>query len=93
MFFIAFVFGIRLYVWNTNPIFLFLMLDSSLSAASSTFIPSKKYSPDVGLSKTPIIFINVDFPEPDGPTMDTNSPSSTFKDIPCKISNSFGWPI
>ncbi len=30
--------------------------------------------PEVGLSKAPIIFNNVDFPLPEGPTIDTNSP-------------------
>ena len=33
-----------------------------------------KYCPSVGRSKSPIMFIRVDLPEPDSPTIDTNSP-------------------
>src|SRR5215831_791694 len=35
--------------------------------------------PEVGLSNAPIIFSSVDFPLPDGPTTDTNSPLFTEK--------------
>ena len=35
--------------------------------------------PEVGLSKAPSIFTKVDFPVPDGPTTDTNSPLFTEK--------------
>jgi len=37
-------------------------------------IPLMNTLPEVGLSKAPIIFNNVDFPLPEGPTIDTNSP-------------------
>ena len=45
-----------------------------------TSIPSKKYVPDVGLSKHPRTFINVDFPEPDAPMIATNSPCFTLNE-------------
>ena len=38
-----------------------------------------KTLPIVGLSKAPIIFNKVDFPLPDGPTIDTNSAFFTVK--------------
>src|SRR5215467_7639999 len=41
--------------------------------------PSKNTFPEVGLSKAPIIFNRVDFPLPEGPTTDTNSPLFTEK--------------
>ena len=37
--------------------------------------PSKRYSPQEGLSSAPMMFMAVDLPEPDGPMMATNSPS------------------
>ena len=39
-----------------------------------TGCPLRKYVPDVGVSRQPIIFISVDFPLPEWPTMATNSP-------------------
>ena len=38
--------------------------------------------PVVGRSRVPIRCSSVDFPEPDGPTMQTNSPSFTAKLTP-----------
>ena len=38
--------------------------------------------PDVGESKQPIICINVDFPLPDGPIIEMNSPESISNDTP-----------
>jgi hypothetical protein len=40
----------------------------------------KKYFPEVGLSSKPRMLSKVDLPQPDGPMMATNSPSSTVKD-------------
>src|SRR5215510_6132652 len=37
-------------------------------------MPSKRYCPPVGRSRQPRIFSNVDFPEPDGPVIDSHSP-------------------
>jgi len=38
--------------------------------------------PELGRSSVPIRLSRVDLPEPDGPTMATNSPSSTLRDTP-----------
>ena len=35
-----------------------------------------------GKSRPPIMWRRVDFPEPEGPTMATNSPSATVKSMP-----------
>ena len=50
--------------------------------------PSRKYSPEVGLSKQPIIFISVVLPEPEGPMMATYSPSSTEREMSFKTGTS-----
>ncbi|MOA20302.1 hypothetical protein D3C78_1407390 [compost metagenome] len=42
--------------------------------ASWVEIPLICISPSVGLSRQPMMFINVDFPEPDAPTIATISP-------------------
>ena len=69
------------------------MADNSLSLRLLTSILSKTYVPSVGLSNAPIIFISVLFPDPDAPTIDTNSPCFTLISIPFNIFNSFGVPI
>ena len=52
------------------------LLPSSCSSSSKPEIscPLRKYSPSVGTSSAPMMFIQVDLPEPDCPTMATNSP-------------------
>ena len=45
------------------------------NSVADTGSPAKKYSPLVGRSKQPSVFINVDFPDPECPIMATNSPS------------------
>ena len=47
---------------------------SGLSSRVSISNPSRKYFPAVKLSRAPIMFIKVDFPDPDGPMMATYSP-------------------
>ena len=37
-------------------------------------IPSRTYVPDVGVSRNPRIFMKVDFPEPEDPMIERNSP-------------------
>src|SRR5438309_2323395 len=41
--------------------------------------PPTRTVPSSARSKPATMFIRVDFPQPDGPTMATNSPSSTLK--------------
>ena len=38
-------------------------------------VPAMETTPSLGVSMHPIMFNIVDFPEPEGPTMDTKSPS------------------
>src|ERR1035437_7177962 len=64
------------------------MSASSSSVNFETSCPSKKYVPEVGLSNAPKICIKVDFPEPDGPIIATNSPSAIVKVIPLNAWNS-----
>jgi len=65
--------GRRLKVWKTKPISLLRMRASSSSTRSLTFCEFSQYSPLVGVSRQPTRFINVDFPEPDGPMTATYS--------------------
>src|SRR3989449_4666450 len=49
------------------------MRASSSSDRSLTFWPLSQYSPAVGVSRQPMRFMSVDFPDPEGPMMATNS--------------------
>src|SRR5262245_2208198 len=44
--------------------------------------PSTTTRPVSGRSNPAMMFINVDLPQPEGPTIATNSPSSTLKSMP-----------
>ena len=82
----------RLKFWKTNPIFLFRTSAlPSLSRFEISF-PSSQYSPDVGRSRHPSIFIRVLLPEPDTPVSASISPFSTLSEIPFKT-GSFISPI
>jgi len=72
--------GSRLKLWNTKPILRFRRLDSFASDIADTSSPSSQYSPRVGRSSAPRMFISVDFPEPDVPMIAQDSPSTTCKD-------------
>src|ERR1700737_74588 len=50
------------------------MYASSSSSRSLTSRPASQYLPELGESRHPIRFINVDLPEPDGPMIATYSP-------------------
>ena len=58
-----------------KPIDLFLIFDKSSFDFDFTFLPPRKYFPEVGLSRHAIIFKRVVFPEPEGPTIEMKSPS------------------
>ena len=47
---------------------------SSASESVQTSVPSSRSLPSVGLVKAPSMAIRVDLPEPDRPTIETNSP-------------------
>ena len=55
--------------------------ESLLSLLWEISLPSRMYSPEVGLSRQPMIFIRVVLPEPEGPIMATYSPSSTEREM------------
>ena len=61
----------RLYSWNTSAI---------VSGGPSTRRPSSVTSPAVGSSRPAMHFSSVVLPQPDGPTMHTNSPAATSND-------------
>jgi len=66
--------------WKINPNFLFLNEEILLSFNVVVLIPSMKIWPFVGLSNNPIMLSNVDFPEPELPTIKTISPCSIEND-------------
>ena len=47
-------------------------------------LPSTLTEPEVGRSKPPSMWRRVDLPEPEVPTMATNSPASTLRSTPSK---------
>jgi hypothetical protein len=59
-----------------EPNFLAPQTSESSSESPATVFP---ISPDVGRSSPPIKLSKVDFPEPDGPTMETISPRSMWR--------------
>lgn len=67
-----------------NPNFLFLNEEMLLSFNVVVSTPSMKIFPFVGLSSKPIMFSNVDLPEPELPTTKTNSPCSIEKETSSK---------
>jgi hypothetical protein len=69
-------------LWNTNPIFALRTSARSFASRLDTSTPSKTYRPEVGRSRQPRRFISVDFPDPDGPMIATNSPFAIDSDTP-----------
>ena len=71
--------GTRWNVWKTNPSSALRTFARAASEYDSTFRPFSVTDPFVGASRSPITWRSVDFPEPDGPMIDTNSPSATSR--------------
>ena len=69
-----------------NPNFLFLNDEILESVRLVVSIPSMKTLPVVGRSNSPIMLSKVDFPEPELPTINTNSPFSIENET---LSNAF----
>src|ERR1700682_3941085 len=72
----------RLNPWNTNPI---LRLRTAASASfdmRDTSWPSSRYWPDVGRSRQPMMCMQVDLPDPEGPVTARNSPLGTSRLTP-----------
>ena len=74
--------GSRWYCWNTKPIVLFRKTASSFSPIFAVSFPPILTMPPVGRSRQPIMFMHVDFPEPEGPIIERNSPRFTAKEMP-----------
>src|ERR1700724_923497 len=53
---------------------------SSPAEILATFSPSSQISPEVGRSRQPIRFTNVDLPEPEGPMIAIHSPGPTSRE-------------
>ena len=60
--------------WNTKPIESPRSLERVGSSSALTSWPAMRMVPAVGRSSTPSRPSMVDLPEPDGPTIDMNSP-------------------
>ena len=69
-----------------NPNFFFFFYDILSSVRVVVSIPSMKTVPVVGRSNSPIMLSKVDFPEPELPTINTNSPFSIENET---LSNAF----
>ena len=80
----AVVLASRLKFWKTKPIFLFLTSARPSLSSLEISLPSSQYSPPVGLSRQPRMFISVLLPEPETPVSATISPRSTFRVMPFK---------
>src|SRR5438270_13880828 len=65
-------------------------MSRSPGSSPSTGLPSIRMLPLVGWSRPAIRFKVVDFPQPEGPTSETNSPSAISSDSSCKASGAPG---
>jgi hypothetical protein len=83
----------RLKLWKTNPILRLRICASWNSSSSPVAIPSMRYFPPVGESRHPMMFIMVDLPDPDAPTIATNSPRPMLRLTPSSARTSASpWP-
>ncbi len=78
--------GSRLKVWKTKPILLLRTAESSLALILEMSLPSSFMTPLVGVSRQPRMCMRVDLPEPEGPMIAKNSPSSILRFILCRAS-------
>ena len=69
--------GIRLNAWKIKPILRLLKIVRASSFMAKSAFPSTRISPEVGVSRAPIQFNKVLFPEPDSPTTAQKSPFSS----------------
>ena len=61
--------------WNTNPMYCLYSWERCFSFNVCTGCSRKKYSPSEASSSMPMTLRRLDLPEPEGPMMETNSPS------------------
>ncbi|MNU09820.1 hypothetical protein D3C72_2566080 [compost metagenome] len=62
-----------------------MAMSRSFGSRSLTILPPMRISPAEISSRPAIILSSVDFPQPDGPTSTTNSPSLMVRSTPCRI--------
>ena len=74
--------GARKKDWKTNPISRPRRSESSRSESPLTSLPSNRYRPELVSVRRPSRYRSVVFPEPEAPTIDTNSPESTSSETP-----------
>ena len=67
--------GIRWNCWNTNPMESPRSAERRASSRPATSMPSTRTMPEFGRSRQPSSPSIVDFPDPDGPTIDMKSPA------------------
>src|SRR6266851_614067 len=72
----------RLGNWKTKPTWRERKVANSASERAQTSAPSSDSFPRVGLVKAPSMAIRVDLPEPDRPTIETNSPARNSRLAP-----------
>ena len=65
----------RLKPWKTKPSMCRRRSVNWVREKSLVDMPWKRYSPEEGTSSPPMMFMQVDLPEPDGPMIATNSPT------------------
>src|SRR4051812_36590827 len=80
----AVVRGIRLNDWKMKPILRPRTSACWSSVRVATSVPSSRYSPRLGTSRQPRMFIRVDLPDPDEPITATYSPADTLSDTPLR---------
>jgi hypothetical protein len=69
-------------VWNTKPMLCIRSTARSSADNCPTSRLSSQYSPPVGRSRHPRMFIRVVLPDPEAPIRATNSPGSTVNETP-----------
>ena len=78
----ALVRGSRLKFWKTKPSLWFRTRARWSAESCDTSCPSSQYSPEVGRSRQPRMFISVLLPDPEAPIRATSSPWATLRETP-----------
>src|SRR5699024_8388874 len=84
--------GIRLKLWKIKPMFRRRNTVRLRSFIEKISLPSMNTFPEVGVSSAPIMFSSVLLPEPDSPTIATNSPFGTEK-VACFKASTVASPV
>ena len=83
----AVIWGSRLKPWKTKPTRRLRTSASCVAGELRHVLAAQTVAcPSVGVSRQPMRFMSVDLPEPEGPTIATNSPLSTSRSMPFRAS-------